>query len=267
MRIFSADGSGADRILAEALSPMVPEIELAGQSSEDPGAGEVSASMLRNVPLSIGGELSVAAVLKRADRRYASFPCALDVLPKGVAVAASDPCAAYQLAESHPESTVISADGVQGCLEELHSGVTACMVAPIAELGMLGPTDDVFPVDADVLVPAATQGVVSAVCRKDDHAVLEALGRLEHRPTRIEIGAERGILRMMGAGPFSPAGVSASIEDVFVHVKAVSYICDEPRRVDEYLMPDYVMDDLLGIAEYLNGKRGYVMRCRHRHKR
>ena len=267
MRIFSADGSGADRILAEALSPIVTEIELAGQSSEDPGAGEVSASMLRNVPLSIGGELSVAAVLKRADRRYASFPRALDVLSKGIAIAASDPCAAYQLAELYPELAVIEADGVQGCLEELHSGISSCMVAPTAELGMFGHSDDVFPIDVDILVPAATQGVVSAVCRKDDQAVLQALGRLEHRPTRIEIGAERGILRMMGAGPFSPVGVSATIEDVFVHVKAVSYVCDEPRRVDEYLMPDYVMDDLLGIAEYLNGKRGYVMRCRHRHKR
>lgn len=260
MRIFSADGSGADRILADALSSMDSEVELAGQSSEDPGIGEVSASMLRNVPLSIGGGLSVAAVLRRADRRYASFPRALDVLPDGTAVVAADPCAACQIADAFPGMAVIEADGVQGCLEELRSGASACIVASAAELVMSGLGNDVFPIDAEELVPAATQGVVSAVCRRDDQAVSQALGRLEDRPTRIEIGAERGILRMMGAGPFSPVGVSASIEDVFVHVKAVSYVCGEPRRADEYLMPDYVMDDLLGIAEYLNGKRDYVMR-------
>jgi len=43
-------------------------------------------------------------------------------------------------------------------------------------------------------------------------------------------------------------------------VEAVSYgFTDKPRRVSRDLPLDYVLDELLGIAEYLTGKRDEII--------
>ena len=251
MRVFSSDRSGAGRVLAGAI----PDADYAGFSLESPGTGEVSVSMLRNVPLSVGKDFTVAAVLKRGRRRYASFPSSLE---EACHVAASDPCACSQLSSAFPHLETFEEDGLEGCLEALDEGRADVVVVPSAELEMSGRGSGIQEMEA--LVPAPSQGVVAAVCRKDDLETLEAVRRLEDRRTRIEVGAERGILRLMRAGPLAPVGVSAVLEDMFVHVDAVSFLCGGPRRFDGYLMSDYVMDDLLGIAEYLNGDRDYVVR-------
>ncbi len=254
MRVFSADRSGAGRFLIEIASSMGLDADLCGPSMEDPDVGEASVMMLRNVPLSVGKDLAVAAVMRPWGSGYSSFPAGLE---GASAVAVSDPCVRRQLLLACPDMEVFEEDGLEGCMEAMESGRAEALVAPSAELRLSGRG---IGMQCGALVPAPSQGAVAVVCRKDDPETLATARRLEDRRTRIEVGAERGILRLMRAGPLSPVGVSASLEDMFVHIEAVSFLCGDPRRFDDYVMSDYVMDDLLGIAEYLNGDRSYVVR-------
>ena len=75
----------------------------------------------------------------------------------------------------------------------------------------------------------------------------------------LETGVERGIMKMMGAGCSSPVGINAEADGDTVRVRAVSYgYSDVPRRVERELSVDYVMDELLDIAEYLTARRDSI---------
>ena len=90
-------------------------------------------------------------------------------------------------------------------------------------------------------------------------ATLEAVRRLDDWRTRLETGVERGIMKMMGAGCSSPVGINAEADGDTVRVRAVSYGYSEvPRRVERELSVDYVMDELLDIAEYLTARRDSI---------
>ena len=113
--------------------------------------------------------------------------------------------------------------------------------------------------DKGSFVPAPAQGAIAVECRKDDADVVAALRKLDHMPTRIAVGVERGIMKLMGAGCSSPVGINAVVDGDVVHVRAVSYgYTDEPRRVEKDLPCDYVMDELLDIADYLTGRRDTI---------
>ena len=108
--------------------------------------------------------------------------------------------------------------------------------------------------DRDVYVHTPSQGAVAVFCRKGDE--IQGIRSLNHMPTRTEVEAERGIMNLIGAVPDAPIGIDAEIECDCIRIRAVSRCyTDESRRVDEYIPIDYVMDEILGIAEFLAGRR------------
>ena len=55
-------------------------------------------------------------------------------------------------------------------------------------------------------------------------------------------------------------GINATVQGDEILVRAVSYgYTSEPRRAEVVLPIDYVMDEVLGIAEYLTGKRDEII--------
>lgn len=124
----------------------------------------------------------------------------------------------------------------------------------------LAPESLFHPVDPDIVVPAPGQGTAVVLCRKGDEEAIRVLRRLDHRPTRITVTVERGIQHLSGLGPLSPLGVCAELEGMQLRVRCFNRLPDgSERRVDCCLFVDYVMDDLLDIAEYLNGKRSETL--------
>jgi porphobilinogen deaminase len=98
------------------------------------------------------------------------------------------------------------------------------------------------------------------VYRKEDEWVRKAVYCVNHQETRITVSVETGIMKLMGAIQISPVAVNASMEFDAIRVRSVSYgYTDEPRRVEGYLPMDYVMDEVLSFAEYLVGKRDYLL--------
>ena len=144
-------------------------------------------------------------------------------------------------------------------LQRLDDGDFDAIILAKAGLDRMGIERPMHVLDKEVFVPAPAQGAIAVECRKDDDETRRALQKLDHMPTRIATGVERGIMKLMGAGCSSPVGINATVEGDSVHVRAVSYgYADEPRRVETDLPCDYVMDELLDIAEYLTGKRDHI---------
>ncbi len=204
-------------------------------------------------------------MMERGSRAYAAFPSALEDLPPGSSVSVCVPIAARILAESFPGLEFILEQRPETCLEDAAEGRSASAIVPEEEFRLSFP--DAGCEILEGIMPAASQGIIAAVCRADCCRAKEWASSVNHMPTRIEAGAERGIMKLMGAGPSAMVGVSAETDDIFVRIRAASYVTGEIREADEYVQADYVMDDLLGIAEYLDGKRGEVIRGRHAHKR
>lgn len=68
-------------------------------------------------------------------------------------------------------------------------------------------------------VPAPGQGALAITMRDGDRA--EAVNRaLDHPRTRVEVTAERAVLRRLGGGCVAPIGVHAVVQGEFVHVRA-----------------------------------------------
>ncbi len=161
-----------------------------------------------------------------------------------------------------------------GAVVRCDSGIARVAVSE-ARPGLVfeGPSDDSFDAEVmdiseyeasgddrsmDVLdtVPQPAQGIVAIVCRADDTEVRQAIRRYDHLPTRLEAGVERGIMDLIGVGCTRPIGIRARFEDFYIHVDAVAHgFTDGPRYVSEDVPSDYVLDELLGIAEYLTGGR------------
>lgn len=60
--------------------------------------------------------------------------------------------------------------------------------------------------------PAPGQGALAIVCRKDDPDIVKVLKKIEHKPSRKEIQAERALVDKIGAGCTVPLGALATTD-------------------------------------------------------
>lgn len=224
------------------------------------GAIDCSVNSLKDIPIDMDPRLTIAAMFPRDDPRDVILPCPLEELPEGAVVGTASVRRESVLREIRPDLEVRTLRGnIHTRLERLDSGDFDAIILAKAGLDRMGMDRPMHVLDPSVFVPATAQGIIAVECRKDDAGTREALSRLDSRGSRIEAGAERGIMKLMGAGCSSPVGIHATASGDTVHVDAVSYGYTEgPRRVSKDLPVDYVMDELLDIAEYLTGRRDSI---------
>ena len=225
------------------------------------GEIDVSVNSLKDIPITVTKGLTIGAVFERDAVEDVILPVPIDELPEGARIGTSSIRRQHMLKEYRPDLEIVPLRGnIHTRLAKLDAGEYDAIVLAKAGLDRMGIVRPMFVLDKDVFIPAPAQGVIAVECRKDDAETVSRLSRLSHTPTRLAISAERGIMKLMGAGCSSPVGINAEVEGDMIRVKAVSYVLeDEVRRVDEYIPLDFVMDEILGIAEYLAGKRDVVI--------
>lgn len=218
---------------------------------------DCSVNSLKDIPINVADGLSVVAVFPRDAVEDVILPCPLEELPMGAKVGTSSIRRMEMLKEVRPDLNIAPLRGnIHTRLRKLDEGEYDAIILAKAGLDRMGISRPMSVLDKNQFIPAPAQGVIAVECRTDDHETYGAIRRLEHTPTRIAIGVERGIMKLMGAGCSAPVGITAEFDGELVHVKAVSYgYTPEPRRVSTSLAPDYIMDELLDIADYLTGKR------------
>lgn len=224
------------------------------------GAIDCSVNSLKDIPIDVNKELMVVAVFPRDADEDVILPCPLEDLPQGARVGTASVRREKQLHEVRPDLEIINLRGnIHTRLQRLDDGDFDAIILAKAGLDRMGIDRPMHVLDKTRFIPAPAQGAIAVECRKSDDATRIALQRLDDMPTRIATGVERGIMKLMGAGCSSPVGINATVEGDMVRVRAVSYdYTEEPRRVETVLPCDYIMDELLDIAEYLTGKRDTI---------
>ena len=221
---------------------------------------DCSVNSLKDIPIDVDPELTIVAIFPRDSDEDVILPCPLEDLPEGARVGTASVRRRNMLMEVRPDLVIENLRGnIHTRLKRLEDGDFDAIILAKAGLDRMGIDRPMHVLDKASFVPAPAQGAIAVECRKDDADVVAALRKLDHMPTRIAVGVERGIMKLMGAGCSSPVGINAVVDGDIVHVRAVSYgYTDEPRRVEKDLPCDYVMDELLDIADYLTGRRDTI---------
>ena len=224
--------------------------------------GEIDCSVnsLKDIPIDMDPELVIAAMFDRDDPRDVILPCPLEELPEGARVGTASVRRESILRDVRPDLVIEPLRGnIHTRLSRLDAGDFDAIILAKAGLDRMGIDRPMHVLDDTVFVPAPAQGIIAVECRADDQETRSRISKLESRRSRAEAGVERGIMKLMGAGCSSPLGINAKMVGDSIHVEAVSYTyTEEPRRVSTDLPVDYVMDELLDIAEYLTGRRDSI---------
>ncbi len=225
------------------------------------GRIDCSVNSLKDIPTTLPEGIVIGAMFPRDDPRDVIVPCPLEDLPEGARVGTASTRRESILRDLRPDLDVRPLRGnIHTRLSRLDAGDFDAIILAKAGLDRMGLELPMHVLDPRVFVPAPAQGIIAVECRRDDDRTLGMLRRLDSMRSRLEAGAERGVMKMMQAGCSSPVGVNARVVEDGIHVDAVSYgYAEGPRRVSVDLPSDYVLDELLGIAEYLAGKRDVVI--------
>jgi hydroxymethylbilane synthase len=179
---------------------------------------------LKDLETELPPGIVLACTLKREDPRDAlvlNETCrnapALDpetpyaVLPKGALIGTASVRRQAQLLHARPDLRVEMIRGnVQTRLKRVHSGEFDASLLAIAGLKRLELEHEAGEViDADVMVPAAAQGIVGVTVREDDDELRELLHAIEDREARIAATAERALLHSLDGSCRTPIGAHA----------------------------------------------------------
>lgn len=169
---------------------------------------------IKDIPTDIGDELVVASILKREkpnDVLIGKSKSRIESLEPNSLVGTSSLRRAVQIKRKNPNVKVIPIRG------NVESRVRKCIEGPfdalvLAEAGMkrLHLTSVIVQrFNYRDFVPAPGQGAIGIVCRKDNKNLIAKLQKIEDKPSRYAINAERSLIRYLNAGCRFPVGAIA----------------------------------------------------------
>jgi hydroxymethylbilane synthase len=194
------------------------------------GDVDVAVHSAKDLPAADPEAVVIAAVPERAP--------ALDVLvtqdgevPPGARVGTSSVRRQAQVFRWRPDVTVKDLRGnVDTRLRKLAEGEADALIVAAAGLLRLGVVPEhASPMSLAEMVPAPGQGCLAVQARADDDATIEALARLDHRPSRRALEAERAVMARLGGGCALPLGAFAEPIDAGIRMVAIALTPDGGR--------------------------------------
>lgn len=226
--------------------------------------GEIDAAVhsAKDVPTDEDPRLAIAAFLERApfgdvivlpSGRAAR---SLDDLPHGARVGTDSPRRTAFLRAIRPDLAMHPLHGnVDTRLRRLDEGQSDALVLAEAGLTRLGRADRIsYRLSPELVPPAPGQGAVAVQVRSDDEATMAACARLDDRPTRLAVEAERALLAASGGGCRAPLGAlgrvsGADLELVGGFARPDGSIAVRARRSGQAGDPALVDGVLTDLAE------------------
>ncbi|MBI4417113.1 MAG: hydroxymethylbilane synthase [Euryarchaeota archaeon] len=196
------------------------------------GEADVSVHSLKDLPTKMHPDLTLAAVLPRpayTDALVSDFR--LEELPRGAKVGTSSVRRKAMLLRARADLRVEDIRGnvptrVRNWREGAYDGVVLS-TAGLRRLRIDAPSQELDP---NVFVPEPGQGAVACVCKKGSRFE-EFLEGIDDATTRIEVEAEREVLRALGAGCVAPVGVHARRSGSQLTIHAIVLSLDGRRAV------------------------------------
>jgi hydroxymethylbilane synthase len=191
-------------------------------------SGEIDLAVhsLKDLPTGQPEGLVVAAVPERHDPRDALLSAEgweFSELPPRTVLATGSFRRRTQLLHARSDLRTVPVRGnVDSRVRKLREGRYGALVLALAGLQRLGiDAVPIRPIDPAICLPAVGQGALAVEVRRDDAETRSRVALLEHRPSRLEVEAERSFLRVLGGGCLAPATGFARIEGDRMRVEAV----------------------------------------------
>ena len=221
---------------------------------------DASVNSLKDIPTKMADGLTVVAIFERDSPEDIILPCPLEDLPKGAKVGTSSVRRMRLIQSIRPDLQIVQLRGnIHTRLSKLDKGEYDAILLAKAGLERMGIERPMHTLDKSLFIPAPGQGTIAVECRSDDDKAIALLKKLDHAETRAAVDAERGIMRIMGAGCSAPVGINAEVDGDELIVRAIAFdYTPEPRKVEKRIPIDYDEGVLRDIADYLTGKRDTI---------
>jgi len=183
---------------------------------------DIAVHSLKDLPTIVPDGLSIAAICKREDPRDAlvvnrkhESSAALFSLPKGATIGTSSPRRLAQLKHLREDLVITELRGnVDTRLRKLDEGQYDALVLACAGLRRLGLESRISAaLPASEMLPAVGQGALGIETRAKDEDTIYAVGKLDHKFTRLACTAERAFLRSLGGGCQLPIAAHAVVRE------------------------------------------------------
>lgn len=197
------------------------ELEVALENGEI----DLAVHSMKDVPTVLAPHFAITGALERAPVRdvlLCKQDGGLDALGQGATVATSSVRRQRQLLHLRPDLKLTDIRGnVPTRIRKLAENpeLDAIMLAEAGLLrlgydpaGELAPGIHARPLEPDVFLPAAGQGIVGFETRADDQGAADVALAITHALSMMQCRAEREFLRLLDAGCHTPVGVCSRIE-------------------------------------------------------
>ncbi|MEK6604298.1 MAG: hydroxymethylbilane synthase [Nitrospirota bacterium] len=190
------------------------------------GEIDLAVHSMKDVPTRLPDGLEILSIPEREDPRDVLISrdgVMLDRLAAGACIGTSSLRRQAQLLHVRPDLSIHMLRGnLDTRLRKLEAGEYDGIILAAAGLRRLGWADRVTEyLSPDVCLPAIGQGALALEGRADDAFVRELAGRLEHRPTRIAVTAERALLERLEGGCQVPIAAHATIDGETLSMRAL----------------------------------------------
>ncbi len=183
------------------------------------GAVQAAVHSLKDLPTEMPPDLTLGAILPRAEARDALVSkggFTLDSLPSAAVVGTSSLRRAAQLLALRPDLQVEPIRGnVETRLRKLMDDEYEAVVFAAAGLQRLGLDREIggmmHLLSLDEMLPAPGQGALAVQCRADDAETLRLLAAVHDPETAAAVTAERAFLAGLGGGCSTPVGAYARL--------------------------------------------------------
>jgi hydroxymethylbilane synthase len=213
-----------DRPLAEIGDKGLFTAEL--EAALHGGDIDLAVHSLKDLPTQVPAGLAIGAVLTREDPRDALLSLrglTLDQLPAGAVLGTSSLRRRAQVLARRPDLRIRDMRGnVPTRVDALVRGDYDAILlahAGLKRLGLTGHVSQLLP--AEDLLPAVGQGAIALQSREGDPRLRDVLARLDHRPTRLAVTAERALLAAVEGGCQIPLGALADADGPSMTLRAI----------------------------------------------
>jgi hydroxymethylbilane synthase len=181
------------------------------------GEIDLAVHSMKDVPTHLPEGLGILSVPEREDPRDVLISrdgVTLDRLAAGARIGTSSLRRQAQLLNVRPDLSIqILRGNLDTRLRKLEAGEYDGIILAAAGLRRLGWADRVTEyLSPEVCLPAIGQGALALEGRADDAFARDAAARLDHRPTRMAVTAERALLERLEGGCQVPIAAHATIE-------------------------------------------------------
>lgn len=216
------------------------------------GEIDLAVHSMKDVPTRLPEGLEILSVPEREDPRDALISrggATLNQLAAGARIGTSSLRRQAQLLSVRPDLSIQMLRGnLDTRLRKLEAGEYDGVILAAAGLCRLGWADRVTEyLSPDVCLPAIGQGALALEGRADDTFVRELAGRMEHRPTRIAVTAERALLERLEGGCQVPIAAYATIQQDALSMSALVAGVNGRRLVRDSIQGPAAEAHTLGI--------------------